>query len=52
MSQETILIIDDEKEIRALIGIYLTNEGYNVLKAADALRGWNTWKRKRFIWIE
>lgn len=39
MSQETILIIDDEKEIRDLIGIYLTNEGYNVLKAADGIEG-------------
>ncbi|ULT54467.1 response regulator transcription factor [Neobacillus drentensis] len=39
MSQETILIIDDEKEIRDLIGIYLINEGYNVLKAADGLEG-------------
>jgi len=39
MSQETILIIDDEKEIRDLIGIYLINEGYNVLKAADGIEG-------------
>jgi two-component system response regulator VanR len=39
MSQETILIIDDEKEIRDLIGIYLHNEGYNVLKAADGIEG-------------
>jgi DNA-binding response OmpR family regulator len=39
MSQETILIIDDEKEIRDLIGIYLTNEGYSVLKAADGVEG-------------
>ncbi|WP_026695359.1 response regulator transcription factor [Peribacillus kribbensis] len=39
MQQETILIIDDEKEIRDLIGIYLTNEGYNVLKAADGIEG-------------
>ncbi|MGG1397528.1 response regulator transcription factor [Bacillus salipaludis] len=39
MAQETILIIDDEKEIRDLIGIYLTNEGYNVLKAADGIEG-------------
>jgi two-component system, OmpR family, response regulator VanR len=39
MAQETILIIDDEKEIRDLIGIYLTNEGYNVLKAADGVEG-------------
>ncbi|WP_377520260.1 response regulator transcription factor [Priestia megaterium] len=41
MSQETILIIDDEKEIRDLIGIYLTNEGYNVLKAEDGVDGLN-----------
>lgn len=39
MAQETILIIDDEKEIRDLIGIYLTNEGYIVLKAADGIEG-------------
>lgn len=39
MAQETILIIDDEKEIRNLVGIYLTNEGYNILKAADGLEG-------------
>ncbi|MCM3727917.1 response regulator transcription factor [Neobacillus cucumis] len=39
MPQETILIIDDEKEIRDLIGIYLNNEGYNVLKAADGIEG-------------
>jgi two-component system, OmpR family, response regulator VanR len=39
MAEETILIIDDEKEIRDLIGIYLTNEGYNVLKAADGMEG-------------
>jgi two-component system response regulator VanR len=39
MSQETILIIDDEKEIRDLIGIYLTNEGFHVLKAGDGIEG-------------
>ncbi|WP_232698841.1 response regulator transcription factor [Brevibacillus daliensis] len=39
MQKETILIIDDEKEIRDLIEIYLTNEGYNVIKAADGLEG-------------
>ncbi|MGO0061951.1 response regulator transcription factor [Brevibacillus fluminis] len=39
MAQETILIIDDEKEIRDLLGIYLTNDGYRVLKAADGLEG-------------
>lgn len=37
MEKETILIVDDEKEIRNLIEIYLKNEGYQVLKAADGL---------------
>lgn len=35
MEKETILIVDDEKEIRNLIGIYLENEGYNIIKASD-----------------
>jgi two-component system, OmpR family, response regulator VanR len=39
MERETVLIIDDEKEIRDLVGIYLINEGYTVLKAADGIEG-------------
>lgn len=35
MERETILIVDDEKEIRDLLDIYLKNEGYNTLKVAD-----------------
>lgn len=30
-----ILVVDDEKEIRNLIEIYLKNEGYDVIKASD-----------------
>ncbi len=37
MEKETILIVDDEKEIRELIGIYLKNEGYDILMAATGL---------------
>ena len=37
MGQETILIVDDEKEIRDLIEIYLKNEGYVVEKAGTGL---------------
>jgi DNA-binding response OmpR family regulator len=33
----TILVVDDEKEIRELIEIYLKNEGYNVITAEDGL---------------
>ncbi|WP_144551906.1 response regulator transcription factor [Bacillus mycoides] len=39
MAQETILVVDDEKEIRDLIAIYLENEGYKVLQAADGAEG-------------
>jgi two-component system, OmpR family, response regulator VanR len=35
--QTTILIIDDDEEIRNLIEIYLMNEGFNVLKASNGL---------------
>lgn len=35
MDKENILIVDDEKEIRDLVEIYLKSEGYNTLQAAD-----------------
>lgn len=31
----TILIADDDSEIRDVIHVYLRNEGYHVLEAAD-----------------
>lgn len=37
MIKETILIVDDEKEIRDLIGIYLENEGFKVVKACNGV---------------
>ncbi len=40
MSKETVLVVEDEKEIADLIEIYLSNDGYQVLKAyngTDAL---------------
>jgi DNA-binding response OmpR family regulator len=39
VSKETILVVDDEKEIRDLITIYLKNEGYEVLQAGDGAEG-------------
>lgn len=39
MSTQTILIIDDEKEIRDLIEIYLKNEGYHTIQAANGIEG-------------
>lgn len=41
MNKERILVVDDEKEIRDLIGIYLSNEGYEVFKASNGLEALN-----------
>lgn len=35
MHTETILVVDDEKEIRDLIAIYLSNDNYEILKASN-----------------
>lgn len=35
--KETILIVDDDRDIRNLLGIYLENEGYNYLKCNNAI---------------
>ncbi|MDF2909146.1 MAG: DNA-binding response regulator [Sporolactobacillus laevolacticus] len=37
MENYNVLVVDDDKEIRDVIGIYLKNEGIHVLKAEDGL---------------
>jgi two-component system response regulator VanR len=37
MEKETILVVDDEREIRQLIEIYMKNEGYQVIQATNGL---------------
>lgn len=37
MSNEYILIVDDDSDIRNLLGIYLENEGYKYIKCDNAL---------------
>lgn len=39
MAGETILVVDDEKEIADLVEIYLVSEGYQVKKANEAKTG-------------
>lgn len=46
MDKESILVVDDEKEIRDLIGIYLANEGYKVIKAGNGLEALNCLKKQ------
>lgn len=38
MEQYTILVVDDEVEITNAIEIYLSSEGYNILKLMMELR--------------
>ena len=47
MDKETILIVDDEKEIRELIEIYLKNEGYEVIMASTGLEAIKLVKKKK-----
>ena len=37
LEKGTILIVDDEKEIRDLVDIYLKSDGYNTVQACDGL---------------
>ncbi len=46
MNKETILVVDDEKEIRDLISIYLVNEGYKIIKAGNGLDALNYLKNE------
>lgn len=46
MERKTILVVDDEKEIRNLISIYLTNEGFEVLKAENGIEALKILKDK------
>ncbi len=45
MANETILIVDDDKEIRDLIHIYLQNEGYNTIRAANGMEALSLMQR-------
>ena len=39
MSEISILVVDDEKEIADLVEIYLVSDGYKVFKADNAQKG-------------
>ncbi|HHW66332.1 MAG: hypothetical protein PWP07_1222 [Epulopiscium sp.] len=46
MDQYTVLVVDDEKEIRDAIEIYLRNEGITVLHAKDGIEAMEILKEK------
>ncbi|GAA3408744.1 response regulator transcription factor [Paenibacillus hodogayensis] len=45
MAQETLLLVDDEQEILDLLEIYLKNEGYNLLRAANGVEALDVLRR-------
>jgi len=47
MSEEKILIVDDEANIRELIGFNLKNEGYRIMTAGDGLTALKLIKEER-----
>ena len=44
---ETILIVDDEKEIADLVELYLKNENYHIEKAVDSETALDILEKKR-----
>lgn len=51
MSQETILVVDDEQEIRDLVAIYLRNEGYKIELASTGLQAIKVMNEKQIDMI-
>ena len=48
---QSILIVDDEKEIADLVEVYLQNEGYHVLKCYNGTEAINMWKPSSWTWL-
>jgi two-component system response regulator VanR len=49
LAPQTILLVDDEKDIIDLLEIYLKNEGYRLLRAGNGLEDSACCNRKRSI---
>ena len=49
MKEETILVVDDNREIVYSIGELLKYEGYHVLTPTTAWRLWRCWRALRWI---
>ena len=49
MGSETILVVDDEKEIADLVEIHLVSDGFQVEKAYSAAEGLRILEKKDFL---
>ena len=45
-----VLVVEDDKEIREGVQIYLQSQGYQVFQAADGVEGLEVLEKKRSIW--
>ena len=46
--EKKILVVDDEPDIREILGIYIADLGYDVTTAEDGLAAFNTFKKEGF----
>lgn len=47
MDKESVLIVDDDKDIRDLLEIYMKNEGYNVIQVEDGIKAFQILKQEK-----
>lgn len=47
MDRELVLIVDDDKDIRDLLEIYMKNEGYRVIQVEDGLKAFQILKNEK-----
>jgi len=45
--EKSILLVDDEKGIRKVLGIALADMGYHVVTAANGQEAWHIFKKQR-----
>lgn len=45
-----VLIVEDDKEIREGVQIYLQSQGYKVFQAADGIEGLEVLEKEESIW--
>lgn len=45
-----VLIVEDDKEIREGVQIYLQSQGYKVFRQRTESKGWKFLREKRSIW--
>lgn len=50
MEMNHVLVVEDDKEIREGVKIYLKSQGYEVYEAADGIEGLKVLEKRKSIW--